>query len=185
MEGLIMEFNQLDDFVQDRVLDRFAESEASMFREEVGDFVSDIVDILERVGIYAVPRSIMYDTNKGYFVFSGTYSYSIDSRNIGRYCGDQCLLEAASRLELLQCRNDYSITADITAGRTIVEVAAYDGDGLYASDFGDEIEDIFNDICQWAVRRIELEFEYRTSREYLIETIEANGYEFDEDGGIL
>lgn len=183
MEGLVMEFNELSIDVQNRVLVEFAESEASQFNNDARDLISDIDGIFSRLGVYT--RGIRYDTNRGYFVFSGTYSYSIEGKGIQKYCSDPELLEIRDRLELLQSRNDYEITADITAGRTMVEVTAYDGDGLYASDFGDEIEEIINDLCQWWLRFIEKQFEHRTSREYLVETIEANGCEFDEDGRIL
>lgn len=46
----------------------------------------------------------------------------------------------------------------------------------------DRAKDIFDNKVQEALVLLRNEYEYRTSREAIIETIEANGYEFYEDG---
>ena len=39
-----------------------------------------------------------------------------------------------------------------------------------------------NDLCSWLYKTLEAEYDYMTSEAAIIETIEANEYEFDENG---
>ena len=48
----------------------------------------------------------------------------------------------------------------------------------------DLLESIRYDACQEIYSSLEKEYEYLTGREAILETIEANEYEFTEDGGI-
>lgn len=63
----------------------------------------------------------------------------------------------------------------------------------YDDFFGDNFEDDFDELCEEFEKSIlsdyadmlEKEYEYLTSEEAIIETIEANDYEFDENGKMI
>lgn len=56
-------------------------------------------------------------------------------------------------------------------------------DALRASlKAGDTLKDAFEDLARHAQKLLEAEYEYHQSEEYVSEMMEANEYEFDEDG---
>ena len=69
---------------------------------------------------------------------------------------------------------------------TIINVSAYDhnDNDLISNDQEDALIELLKDFMRWIYRLLEKEYEYLTSREAIIETIEANDYEFDENGNI-
>jgi hypothetical protein len=67
----------------------------------------------------------------------------------------------------------------------------FDLDTLYdtlraqADNLEDEIEDLRQSLCEDIYSELSKEYDYLTSREAIIETIEANDYDFTEDGKIF
>jgi hypothetical protein len=59
-----------------------------------------------------------------------------------------------------------------------------DGQAVDDVDFAlqHDLEAIAKDICAWLYKQLRDEYEYQTSDEQVIEGIEANEYDFDEDG---
>ena len=54
----------------------------------------------------------------------------------------------------------------------------------FNEDFEKFVIDIYKDICRDIYKRLEKEYDYLTSKEAIIETIEANEYEFTENGNL-
>lgn len=55
-------------------------------------------------------------------------------------------------------------------------------DGRELGDVEDDLIQLLRDFMDWIYKQLETEYDYKTSREQIIETIKANDYEFDEDG---
>lgn len=49
----------------------------------------------------------------------------------------------------------------------------------------DKLLDIFQDLAHWLYKRLDQEYEYLTSMESFLESIEANEWQFTEDGSIF
>lgn len=63
------------------------------------------------------------------------------------------------------------------------DIDVFDATGDYASkEFTEAVTDLLRDFMEWIYRQLEKEYDYQTSDEALIETIEANEYEFFQDG---
>ncbi|NMB83292.1 MAG: hypothetical protein GYA14_15900 [Ignavibacteria bacterium] len=85
----------------------------------------------------------------------------------------------------------YCSIKDCNGGMSVSASVSIYFDKLYSSNIDKELDKI-EDYCQeiadelnnWLYRRLEQEYEYLTSEEAIIDTIEANEYYFTEDGKI-
>jgi len=96
----------------------------------------------------------------------------------------EALHKIAARYEQSEgYEDDYPISANITqSGRYSHELSM-----RCDSDSGELDEDLleqFRYLAQWLYSRLESEYEYLNSDEVVEESIRANEYEFDENGGI-
>ncbi len=106
------------------------------------------------------------------------------------------LLKAADMLKAVAFAED-DINWHVSMGKkqyngVSVEFELYDNtdinlDILYEikGDIESELSDIYKQACRHLARVGEKEIEYRDSDEYIEETIEANDYEFDEEGEFI
>jgi len=53
-----------------------------------------------------------------------------------------------------------------------------------ADDLASDIEDLRTDLCQEIYKSLEKEYEWLTSKDAIIDTIEVNEYEFTKEGGL-
>ena len=119
--------------------------------------------------------------------FEGSYSYVKGaSKAIRDHAGlDKELHRIADNLQALQKANFYQLTAGIEnrhRGYSIsVDVNRYD-DKAISEATEDAVKELMNDLCSWLYKSLESEYDYMTSDAAIIETIEANEYEFDENG---
>lgn len=122
--------------------------------------------------------------------FEGYYSYSKGSFDaVKSYAPQDTKLHAiVQRLQKVQARNFYRLEADITqSGRYVHEmtmrfdVSRTDYKSVSVDD-GEELRDCLRDFARWIYRALEAEYEYQSSDDVVDELIEANGYEFDEEG---
>lgn len=120
--------------------------------------------------------------------FAGSYRYSKGAAKAikAEFPKDTELHSIADRLQKTQSRNFYRLRADISeSGRYYnLRVSVEDSENQYR-DIGayeDDIFDAMNSFANWIYRALEREYEYLTSREQVEEAIEANEYEFSEDG---
>tara|TARA_R110001632_G_scaffold70752_1_gene164621 strand:- start:11022 stop:11612 length:591 start_codon:yes stop_codon:yes gene_type:complete len=121
--------------------------------------------------------------------FEGSYSYEKGSvKSVTEHAPkDQELHRIAQELQQLQQKHFYGLTAHVKqsghychANCTQINV-----DSEYTptnEDFEDEIQELLKDYMNWIYSQLEKEYDYQTSEEAIKETIEANEYEFTEDG---
>ena len=127
--------------------------------------------------------------------FFGSYRYAKGAaRAIRDYAPqDKALHDIADALAEVQKRNFYSLTASISrhygAGNhchenTMAVSVDRDGDNYQdpTSDAEDIVEEAMRDLARWHYRQLESEYEYLNSDESVDEAINANEYEFTEDG---
>lgn len=103
--------------------------------------------------------------------------------------GDPTLIRIAQGLQDAQRRNFYRLVATCKhrghyyhSGCMDVEVE--DSEHRYR-DIGadyDEIKGLLREFADWIYKRLEVDYEWQTSEEAVLESCEANGYEFDEKG---
>lgn len=126
--------------------------------------------------------------------FEGGYCYAKGAaKKIREYAPqDTELHRIADELQDIQRRNFYRLTASMThsgrynhSGCMDVEVEVEDSENPYR-DIGDaesDIRDLMRHFADWIYSQLEKEYEYQTSDAAVEESIRANEYEFDEDGG--
>lgn len=131
--------------------------------------------------------------------FEATYSYGKNAKAlIALNSGgtDKATLSAlADRLQALQKSHFYSLRASVShTGHYYHEYSmsydlSCDCKRCQGYNPGAEAEEEFREICadfaRWIYRTLKREYEYQSSDERLIEMIEANEYEFDEDGEMV
>ena len=122
--------------------------------------------------------------------FEGSYEYAKGSgKAIRTYAPrDTELHGIADRLTAIQRPYMYGLYAHVKQrghyyheNCTEIDV---DHDGYYDTLPYDDIVEELRDFMRWIYSRLEKEYEYLTSEESIKETIEANEYEFDENGDL-
>ena len=121
--------------------------------------------------------------------FAGRYRYRKGAAKAVRDYAprDAELHQIAQALQAIQARNFYQLTARISEGRDMdinVDVNRYDG-ATMTPDAEDEIAEAMRDFAHWIYKQVLAEFDYQASDEAVDESITANEYEFDENGGII
>lgn len=122
--------------------------------------------------------------------FEGSYSYAKGSaKAIREYAPlDTVLHEIADTLVDVQRRNFYRLTARIShSGRYYheysVSIDVENSEGFNVSDDDAEtVAETLRDLMRWIYRALELEHDWLLNDETVDENIEANEYEFYEDG---
>ncbi len=101
---------------------------------------------------------------------------------------DRELQEIAARLQSIQRRNFYQITADVThRGHYCHEYSmdiVVDRNSPQPVAAGDEqrIAEALRDLARWLYRQLEHEYEFQTSDAMIDEAILANDYTFTQEG---
>lgn len=129
--------------------------------------------------------------------FEGDYSYKAGAaKAIRDYAPQDSTLHAiADALQAVQKRYGYRLTAKVQQGRygggythsgtmyadcEATTIAGHDRE-VSAAD-ADEVQSLLRRLADWAHRSLQTEHEYLTSEEQIAETMEANGYTFEENG---
>lgn len=128
--------------------------------------------------------------------FYGEYAYRQGAAKSVREHApqDEELHRIADTLQAIQRRYFYQLSATVRraygAGNycheNTVEVTVSDRhgelDGIEAADTIDAVTEALRDLMRWLYRTLEKEYEFLNSDEQVAETIEANEYEFTENG---
>ena len=130
--------------------------------------------------------------------FTGSYKYSkCSAKKIREYAPqDAALHEIADKLQALQKRNFYRLwgniercsTRNYVHETTIACSGAYRDSDNYqnpTSDAEETLTDCARDLCHWLYARLEKEYDWLMSDEYIDETILCNEYEFTATGEIV
>ena len=94
------------------------------------------------------------------------------------------LHDVARKLQDLQKRHFYSLSCAVKEGQSMNYYQCF----RFGEDYECDLGDIIDDFAHWARILLRDEYEWLTSDEAvkeMIEAIEANGYEFTEDGKLV
>jgi len=123
--------------------------------------------------------------------FEGSYEYRKKSlHDIKAYAPkDKALHEIAANLQAVQKRNFYGLYANVEhSGQHYHSRCTRFGirrdDAEMTADAEDDLTEYLRDFMNWIYRALENEHDYQNSDDVIIETIEANEYEFDREGNI-
>jgi len=130
--------------------------------------------------------------------FVGTYSYEKGGvKAVTKYVGgtDAEVIRIARELQGIQKEHFYQLRADVTSsGRysheyaTDIEVTddrdTWETTYTVSRDTEDTVKDLLRDFMRWIYRRLEAEYDYRTSEEYVVEDARETEMVFDGEGRI-
>lgn len=125
--------------------------------------------------------------------FEGWYSYKPDScKQIRQYAPMDAELHAiAQALQNIQRTNFYQLRAGVKhrghyyhENCTDIDIDRNDYKEP-TQDAEESIKECLRDFMRWIYSKLEQEYEWLTSDESVTEMIEANEYEFDEEGNIF
>ena len=117
--------------------------------------------------------------------FSGHYSYQKGwKKAIKDYASkDQELLEIGQALQDIQRPAFYELGGEIKGNdrywRTRIDLH------WQYSEHEQAINDVLSNFADWIYNNLQTEYEWLSSEEQLIESVQANGYLFDENGRII
>lgn len=133
--------------------------------------------------------------------FTGSYSYAKGAVKAlkAEYGGDWVKepLRIAAELQSIQKKYFYKLRSKITQRNNYYhevtmnfeiwhddgDMNRYDCRGAREDD-EEALKDALRDFARWIYSHLEKEYEYQRSEEAVMESCEANGYEFDEKGNI-
>ena len=154
------------------------------------DWWECVCDIIQKAGeCLGIACTVSdFDLDRGAHVgLCGGYSYRKDWRAALRaeFGGDTLaeLERLGARLQAVQKRMFWSGYATLESGRYGTRYSA-DADHGGQHDI-DGLIDGLREFEHWALTLLRREYDYWTSEEAIIETIEANAYEFDENGNLV
>ena len=175
-------FDELSETAKQKVLEKFYDFNVNL------DWWDYVYDDAKNVGLKIT--SFDLDRNKN---CEGELYWNADAvaQKITEEHGDTCetYKTAMAFLLELEAMEERARTAydDYKAATTIEDERDYsDFDGFYEYKFEEERDDLFEqfekDIFSDYANMLQNEYEYLTSEAAIIESIEANEYEFDENG---
>lgn len=199
IETKLYKFDELSESAKERAREWYREASAG---DTPDDTLNDAVNVGALMGIEIEQR---HWTNSHGFkgsepkisycaghvqgdgaAFAGSYRYRKGAaKAVLDYAPrDAELHRIALALQAIQARNFYQLTARISEGRGLwvtVDAERYD-DAAMTPDAEDAITETMRDFAHWIYEQILAEFDYQSSDEAVDESIEANEYEFDEQG---
>ena len=182
MSVMVYSFDELSEDAQERALNAFRDINVEY------NWWRDTYDTIRTAGelIGLEIGDIHFDPYL-YCIFNADYRYARGAvKAVKAVCEGfpwaDALCKVAKDLQDLQKRHFYSLSCAVTEGRSMNYYRCFRfGEDYECEDLGD----ILDDFAHWA--RILLRDEYRwlTSNDAIRETIEANEYEFTEDGKLV
>jgi len=188
----VYKFNELSDEAKETAIERFKELDYEWWDAAYEDFKT--IGTLMGIDIDNIYFSHMYCQGSG-ACFEGTYSYKKGSvKALKEYAPqDETLHGIVEGLYSVQRKAFYSLEAKVKqrghynhANCTDIDVTDNRLDYYEAASQDNEeaISEFLRDFMNWMMKRLYAEYEYLTSEEAIIETINCNDYEFDEDGNL-
>jgi hypothetical protein len=117
---------------------------------------------------------------------NGKYSYGKGAlKRLKEYAPTDAVLHGiAKRLQDAQRKAFYKIECKIKHSGNYCHAYSMHFD-FYDAYSNEEVIECFRDFAKWLYKQLESEYEYQTLGGAVAEAIEANGYEFTENGKIL
>ena len=181
MNVMVYSFDELSEAAQERALNEFRD-----INVEDGDWWMDSVyDTIRTAGkLIGLEIDGIYFDPDLYCIFNADYRYVRGA--VKAVCKEfsraDALHKVARDLQDLQKRHFYSLSCAVTEGRSMNYYRCF----RFGEDYEcDDLGDILDDFAHWARILLRDEYEYLTSDEAVKEMIEANEYEFTEDGKLV
>ena len=180
MTVTVYSFAELSDDAQERALNAFRD-----INVEYDWWTDGAYDTIRTAGklLGLEIGDIHFDTYL-YCVFDASYEYVCGAAKAiqAEFPRATDLHDVARKLQDLQKRHFYSLSCAVTEGRSMNQYSCFRfGEDYECEDLGD----IIDDFAHWARILLRNEYEWLTSDEAIQEAIEANGYEFTEEGKLV
>ena len=176
MNVTVYSFDELSEEAQERALNAFRCSNVEF------NWWEDSYDTIRAAGkLLGLEIDGIYFDADLYCIFDAHYRYvrGASAAVCKEFSWADDLHKVAKDLQALQRRHFYSLSCAVTKGRSMNYYRCFRfGEDYECEDLGD----ILDDFAHWARIQLRDEYEYLTSAEAVKEMIEANEYEFTEDG---
>lgn len=204
VESTVYKFGELSDRAKERARDWYRRMITNDDYDSVIDDAATMADILginlRQRPIKLMNGSTRYDPCIWWSGFSsqgdgacfeGSYSYAKGAaKKIRAHAPqDSELHRIASELQAIQRRNGYQLTAQCRqrghynhSGCMTVDVERASGERDMTSEAGETVTQLLRDFADWIYAQLGKENDYLNSDEQVDESIDANEYEFDEEG---
>ena len=123
--------------------------------------------------------------------FEGSYSFEKDGlEKIKSHAPkDEKLHRIAGELQKIQSANGNTVTATVKHSghyyhSRCTDIDVFSNDEYATKEVQESVTELLRDLMNWIYSQLEKEYEYQTSDEAIKETIEANDYDFTDDGKI-
>lgn len=128
--------------------------------------------------------------------FTGSYSYAKGWKKklLSEFGGDwiQPIIAIGEQLQEIQRQHFYDLYATVEhnghyyhEGCTCISVCENENPYRDIGESEEGIKEALRDFMRWMYSQLKTEYDYLTSRESILETLEINGYEFDSYGNIV
>lgn len=183
-------FNELDEKIQDKMIEKFYD--INLYDDCMEFTLDELKEALDMIGVYNADIKYSGFSSQGDGLsFTGVYKYMKGGKEKLKTEFPWIYEKIESdlvALQKIQSKYFYRITGEIirTAYHYSHEhTVKFSQEFYFDFDIKDELTDIFRSIMQSFYSILESEYDYLTSKEAIIESIEANGYEFDINGGSI
>ncbi len=163
-------YNELDDKARERAYNWYLE------HFEFDPFLDSEQEMLEEEGFKnaKIQFSGFYSQGDG---ASFTADIDKDMFLVGEY---ECLKDVDFTLKITSLNSNYC--HERTKRLEAITYHCTNEEAELISKLEEELEELRLDLCYRIYRNLESDYEYQTSEAAIAETMEANGYEFDERG---
>ena len=179
MSVMVYSFDELSEDAQERAINDLRHVDVD------GDWYEYSYDTIRTAGklLGLEIGDIHFDTDL-YCIFDAQYQYVRGAVKAvhAEFPQDTKLYGIANDLQALQRRHFYSLSCAVKEGRSMNYYRCFRFGEYYECD---ALGDILDDFTHWARILLRDEYEYLTSDEAVKEMIEANEYEFTEDGKLV
>jgi hypothetical protein len=187
-------FDELEESAKDRVIDNlyYINTGDDFWHEST---IDDAKEIGKLIGIEIKNIYFSGFSSKGDGAcFEGYYSYQKGGyKALKEYAPqDSELHKIAMELQTIQRKKFYAITCNVKhsghySHENCTEFRFYNSQyetEWIDSDTEEEFKEVLRDFMRWIYRQLEKEYEYQTSKKSIIETINANNYDFTVNGNL-
>lgn len=191
IERKLFTFDELSDEAKETAIERYREN--NLDYEWYDAVYDDAITIGKLIGIKIdrIYFSGFWSQGDG-ACFEGEYFYSAGSvKEIKAYAPiDTELHRIAKELQDIQKPAFYHLYAYVKHRghyyhENCTEIDVRNDAQKFTDDQEQRLKDCLRDFMRWIYRQLEKEYEYLTSEEAIKETIEANEYEFTENGKLI
>ena len=171
-------FAELSDDAQERALNEFRDINLDF------PWCCSTFDTLRTAGkLIGLDIDMIYFDIDSYCMFDAYYRYARGAVKAvkAEFPRATDLHDVARNLQGLQRRHFYSLRCNVASQRDTNSYQCF----RFGEDYECDLGDIIDDFAHWAWILLRDEYEYLTSDEAVKEMIEANEYEFDEDGKLV